>query len=218
MSSKESSAPTPWVPFVRAWTEMSKQVTKSVVEANKAAASVGFPDAAEPEGAALDTPGNVIEAPFDAMAYREPDWEFEGDVETPADLEVGNTVTFTKELTDADVRSFARASGDTNRLHLDQEFAESSRFGGRIVHGTLIAGLISAALARLPLLTIYLSQDLSFRRPAEIGEELTAVCEIVEDLGDGKYRLTTCVYNAEEETVIDGEAVVLIDELPSSAE
>lgn len=217
MSSKGSSALTPWVPFAQAWTEMSKQVTRSVVEANRAAAAAfGFPDDGGTEGAALSTPGTVIEAPFEAMAYREPDWEFEGDVETVEDLEVGNKVTFTKTLTDADVQSFARASGDTNRLHLDGEFAEASRFDDRIVHGTLIAGLISAALARLPLLTIYLSQDLSFRRPAEIGEELTAVCEIVEDLGDGKYRLTTCVYNADEETVIDGEAVVLIDDLPET--
>jgi acyl dehydratase len=66
-------------------------------------------------------------------------------------------------------------------------------------------------------MTIYLSQDLEFRRPASIGEELTAVCEIVEDLGDNQYRLTTEVRNADGETVIDGEAVVLIDDLPDSA-
>jgi acyl dehydratase len=218
MSSKDagSSAMAPWAPFVGAWTEMSKQMTRSVVEANRAAAAVfGLPGDTEAEGAALQAPGTVIEAPFEAMAYSEPDWEFEGDVETVADLEVGNKVTFTKELTDADVRSFARASGDTNRLHLDDGFAADSRFGERIVHGTLIGGLISAALARLPLMTIYLSQDLEFRRPATIGEELTAVCEIVEDLGDNKYRLTTRVTNADGETVIDGEAVVLIDDLPT---
>ena len=217
MSSKDAngSAMAPWAPFAQAWTEMSKQMTRSVVEANRAAASAfGLPDGTEAEGSALDRPGVVIEAPFEALAYSEPDWEFEGDVDTVADLEVGNKVTFTKELTESDVRSFARASGDTNRLHLDEEFAGESRFGENIVHGTLIAGLISAALARLPLMTIYLSQDLEFRRPASIGEELTAVCEIVEDLGDNKYRLTTQVHNAEGETVIDGEAVVLIDDLP----
>jgi acyl dehydratase len=217
MSSKDAgnSAMAPWAPFVGAWTEMSKRMTRSVVEANQAAAEAfGLPGDTEAEGAALQTPGAVIEAPFEAMAYREPDWEFEGDVETVDDLEAGNRVTFTKEITDADVRSFARASGDTNRLHLDDGFAADSRFGERIVHGTLISGLISAALARLPLMTIYLSQDLEFRRPAKIGEELTAVCEIVEDLGDHKYRLSTRVTNADGETVIDGEAVVLIDDLP----
>ena len=217
MSSKDGggSAMAPWAPFAQAWTEMSKQLTRNVVEANRAAAEAfGLPDDTEAEGAALQGSGTVIEAPFEAMAYSEPDWEFEGDVDTVEDLEVGNRVTFTKELTDTDVRSFARASGDTNRLHLDDAFASDSRFGERIVHGTLIAGLISAALARLPLMTIYLSQDLEFRRPAAIGEELTAVCEIVEDLGDHKYRLATQVTNADGETVIDGEAVVLIDDLP----
>jgi len=215
MSSQDSgsSALTPWVPFAEAWTEMSKRMTKSVVEANRAAASAfGFPR--ETDGTALDSPGVVIETPLEAMAYSEPNWEFEGDVDTVEDLEVGNRVTFTKELSDADVRSFARASGDTNRLHLDDAFAEKSRFGERIVHGTLIAGLISAALARLPLMTIYLSQDLNFRAPAKIGDTLTAVCEIVEDLGNNKYRLTTCVYGEDDETIIDGEAVVLIDDLP----
>ncbi len=217
MSSNDEagSAMAPWAPFAQAWTEMSKQMTRSVVEANRAAASAfGMPDTAEAEGSALSGPGAVIEAPFEALAYSEPDWEFDGDVETIEDLEIGNKVTFTKKLTETDVRAFARASGDTNRLHLDEGFAADSRFGENIVHGTLIGGLISAALARLPLMTIYLSQDLEFRRPAAIGEKLTAVCEIVEDLGNNQYRLTTQVRNAEEETVIDGEAVVLIDDLP----
>jgi len=219
MSSKDEagSAMAPWAPFVGAWTEMSKRMTRSVVETNRAAASAfGLPDGTGADGSALSGPGVVIEAPFEALAYSEPDWEFDGDVDTAADLEVGNRVTFTKELTESDVRSFARASGDTNRLHLDEAFAAESRFGENIVHGTLIAGLISAALARLPLMTIYLSQDLEFRRPASIGEELTAVCEIVEDLGDDQYRLTTTVHDAEGETVIDGEAVVLIDDLPEA--
>ncbi len=68
-------------------------------------------------------------------------------------------------------------------------------------------------LARLPGLTIYLSQDLEFHNPVRIGDRLTAECEIVEDLGDEQYRLTTRVL-ADDEVVIDGEAVVLIDDLP----
>ena len=91
-----------------------------------------------------------------------------------------------------------------------------TRFGGRIVHGTLVSGLISAALARLPGLTIYLSQDLEFLKPVEIGDRLTAVVEIVEDIGNGRYRLTTSVENEDAEPVIDGEAVVIIDEPPSA--
>jgi acyl dehydratase len=161
---------------------------------------------------------NRTEPYVDEMFYRETDWSFERSVDARADIDVGDWVTFTKALTDEEVRQFARISGDTNRLHLDDDFAESSRFGGRIVHGTFVGSLISAALARLPGLTIYLSQDLTFEGPAGIGDELTARCEVIEELGHDRYRLRTVVEDEEsEETVIDGEAVVLIDETPDSA-
>jgi len=130
-----------------------------------------------------------------------------------SELGVGDRVEFTKTITDEDVKSFAAASGDTNPLHLDDEYAEETRFRGRIAHGTLVGGLISAALARLPGLVVYLSQDLEFHNPVRIGDRVTADCEIVEDLGNKQFRLTTQVTDGDE-TVIDGEAVVLIDEKP----
>jgi acyl dehydratase len=65
-------------------------------------------------------------------------------------------------------------------------------------------------------MTVYLSQDLRFLKPVDIGSELTATVEIVEDLGDRRYRLDTTVDTAEGTTVIDGEAVVLIDPAPES--
>lgn len=142
------------------------------------------------------------------------EWEWDRTVETTDDLTVGDRVTFSKRVTDDDVERFAAASGDTNRLHLDDEFAVETRFDGRIVHGTLVASLISAALARLPGLTIYLSQDVRFLRPVSPGERLTAVVEVVELLGDDRYRLSTLVRDENDETVIEGEAVVLIDDLP----
>ncbi len=148
-----------------------------------------------------------------STAYEDPDWSFER-VGTGG-VSVGDTVRFRKELTDEDVRRFAEASGDTNRLHLDSEFARESRFGSRIVHGMLTAGLISAALARLPGLTIYLSQDLRFLGPVTIGETATAVCEVVEDLGKEKFELTTTVYDAEGDVVIDGDAVVMVTAFPT---
>lgn len=136
------------------------------------------------------------------------DWEFEGAGET---LEVGDVVRFRKRLTDEDVRAFARATGDTNPLHLDEEFAAGTRFGGRIAHGVLTAGVVSAALARLPGQVVYLAQDLSFLAPVDVGETVTAVCEVVERLGDDRYRLTTAVYDGGGDRVLDGEAVVLVD-------
>lgn len=112
------------------------------------------------------------------------------------------------------MNQFATATSDTNALHLNEEFASRTRFGGRIVHGTLVAGLISAALASLPGITIYLSQSLEFHGPVYLDETVTARCQIDERIDENKYRLTTRVENEREESVIDGIATVLIDELP----
>jgi len=205
----------PWMPFAEMWTQMSEQMTRGFFEANRAtAAAFGFLPDNNGDTPTGEAPAPTVETPVDGMAYRVPDWEFEGSADTIEELAVGAHVSFSKEVTDEDVRSFARASGDTNRLHLDEAFAKETRFGGRIVHGTLVAGLISAALARLPLTTVYLSQDLTFRQPVEIGDVVTADCEVVEDLGDGRYRLSTTVTNGEGDIVVDGEAMVLIDDIP----
>lgn len=151
-------------------------------------------------------------------AYEAEEWTFESRCVSEVGVTVGDVVEFSKPLDDEDVRAFAEASGDTNRLHLDEGYAGETRFGGRIVHGTLVAGLVSAALARLPGLTIYLSQDLSFHGPVRIGDRVTAVCEVLEELGDDRFLLTTDVYDEDEgDQIIEGEAVVLIDELPESA-
>lgn len=193
--------------LTNAWAEATKHWTKSLLEAQRGALAVaGVVEDIEHE----DTKGT---------AYAAPDWEFERSVENPDEITVGDTVRFTKTITEEGVLSFAAASGDTNRLHLDDDFAADTRFGGRIVHGTLVAGTISAALARIPGLTIYLSQDLRFLAPVEIGSTVTAEAEILEDLGDRKYRLRTDVIDeSSEETVIEGEAVVLIDDLPSDVD
>jgi acyl dehydratase/YHS domain-containing protein len=143
---------------------------------------------------------------------------FELEVAEPGELGVGDRSTFTKTITDEDVRKFAEASGDTNALHLNDAFAEGTRFGRRIVHGTLVSGTISAALAALPGLTIYLSENLEFKRPVDIGTTITAICEIVEVLEDDRYRLTTRVENEDGEIVIHGTATVLIDSLPAMEE
>lgn len=198
----------PWITVTETWTRASGHMAKSLIEANRAA-TAAF-------GLSRSKNGNA-ETPIDGMSYRDPDWDVELSADSYESFGVGDRVTFTKQITEVDVENFAQASGDTNRLHLEADFGEASRFGTRIVHGTLIGGLISAALARLPLLTIYLSQDLEFLRPVEIGETLTAVCEVREDLGDRRYRLQTDVQNVDGDPVIQGEAIVLIDDLPAQS-
>ena len=190
--------------LTNAWVRTTEHALNSAIEANRAArASVGL------EG----SNGDELLSGTDSLSYRRLDWTTDLEADRPESVDVGDVVTFSKRIDESDVERFALASGDTNRLHLDEEFAGRSRFGGTIAHGTLVSGLISAALARLPGLTIYLSQETQFRAPVSIGDDLTAVCEVAEDLGDGQFRLTTRVF-ADETMVIDGEAVVLIDELP----
>ncbi|WEL18570.1 MULTISPECIES: MaoC family dehydratase [unclassified Halorhabdus] len=156
-----------------------------------------------------DTPDTALEGGTDL-----PEWEWSRTVENSDAVGVGDTVTFSKEITDDDVTSFARASGDTNPLHLEDEYAAETRFGGRIAHGMLVGGLISAALARFPGTVVYLSQEFEFKGPVGIGDRATAEVEVVDTLDGGRYRLSTQVLVADE-VVIDGEAVVLIDEEPA---
>lgn len=192
------------------WSEQSKT---SFIEANRLLLSM-FDDS---QGDTV-TEDEHVDSSLSGLASRHPEWTVDRSTDAAADLEMGDTITFTKELSDEDVHRFAESTGDTNRLHLDDSFAERTRFEGRIVHGSLLSGLISAALARLPGLPIYLSQDLEFGAPARPGETLTTVCEIVENVGEQTYRLRTSVSNEADEVLVDGEAIVLIDDLPEADE
>lgn len=193
--------------FATAWTRSIEGMVSAAIQANRATvAALSGPDRTVPDES---TP-----SPLPSITYRQSDWDIERSVDSRDEISVGDYVRFTKTITEEDVRTFAAISGDTNRLHLDSEFAEDTRFGEPIAHGALVAGLISAALARLPGLTIYLSQDLQYLAPVEIGDTVTASCEVVEVLGGDRFRLRTCVSDEDGETIIEGEAVVLVDEIP----
>ncbi|SET50482.1 MaoC family dehydratase [Natrinema hispanicum] len=195
-----------------AWSAMTRGFLRTATAANRAAVSAMLPSTEESNGAEV----NRIAPSIPSIEYSDLDWQFDRTVDDPDYISVGDTVTFEKTLSDEDIRAFAAVSGDTNRLHLDEEFASETRFGERIVHGTLVSGLISAALARLPGLTIYLSQDLEFSGPVGIGDSVSARVEVVESLGNDQYRLETLVRDEDDDTtVINGEAVVLIDDLPA---
>lgn len=129
-------------------------------------------------------------------------------------LRVGDKASFRRTITEADIALFAGATGDTNPYHFDEEYARRGRFGKRIAHGMLITGLISTVLGtRLPGPgTIYLSQTIQFRKPVFIGDTITAVAEVKSIRPDKPIvTLTTNCYNQEGETVVEGEAVVLIE-------
>ena len=131
-------------------------------------------------------------------------------------MKIGDSAEITKTIEQSDIDAFARVTGDHNPVHVDEEFAKTTRFGRRIAHGMLTASLISAVLAnKLPGEgSVYLGQTLKFVAPVFPGDEITArvtVREIREDKPILKLE-TVCV-NQREEIVIRGEATVLVHRL-----
>lgn len=127
------------------------------------------------------------------------------------DLQVGQSAELSKTVTEADIVLFAGVTGDFNPVHIDEEAARASPFAGRIAHGMLSGGLISAVLGtRLPGPgSIYISQTLRFIRPVHIGDTVTARVEITELLPDTRrLRLATTCANQRGERVVTGEAEV----------
>ncbi len=127
---------------------------------------------------------------------------------------VGEAVTFSKTITEADILLFAAVSGDTYPLHVDAEYAKASRFGQRVAHGMLSASLFSTVVG-LMLGTpggVYVEQTLAFKRPVFIGDTLTARAELVAiDAGKRRLNCATTIVNQHGKTVIDGHAVLQKD-------
>jgi len=130
-------------------------------------------------------------------------------------LKPGDKFTFKKKLTEEDVEKFAEASGDFNPLHIDETLAAKTIFKGKIVHGILTLGLISAALAKLPGIVVYLSQTARFKKPVRAGETVKAVAIVRKvDTAKSRVRLETFCVNEKDERVLEGEAEVLLLEEP----
>ncbi len=128
------------------------------------------------------------------------------------DLAIGMSATFAKTITEADIVLFAGVSGDNNALHINQEYAQATPFGGRIAHGMLTASVISAAVAnKLPGPgAVYMSQSLIFRAPVRPGDTVHATVTVRQIImGRNHVALqTTCTVNGH--AVIEGEALVKV--------
>ncbi len=128
-------------------------------------------------------------------------------------MTIGQSAEVSTVVTSRAIELFAEATGDMNPVHLDDEIALKSQFSGRIAHGMLTAGFVSAAIAsKLPGPgSIYLGQTLRFTKPVRIGDTITVKLEVVEVIpAKRRVRLATTCTNQNGETVMDGEATVMV--------
>lgn len=127
------------------------------------------------------------------------------------EIKVGDTASYSKTVTEADINNFAEITGDFNPVHVDEEYAKNSMFKERIAHGMLTAGFISTVLGtKLPgPNSIYLGQELKFLAPVKIGDTVTATATVIEKRDDKRIlKLQTTVTNQLGETVVDGIATI----------
>ena len=131
---------------------------------------------------------------------------------TIQEMKIGDSASTAKTISEADVYLFAGITGDHNPAHINEEASKKTAFGGRIAHGILSAGLISAVLAmKLPGPgTIYLGQELKFTKPVRFGDTVTATCTVSEILAEKNIvKLETICTNQKGEVVIKGMATVM---------
>lgn len=128
------------------------------------------------------------------------------------ELRVGESASRSKTITETDVYLFAGITGDLNPAHVNEQTASLTPFGGRIAHGILSAGLISAVLGmQFPGPgTIYLGQELKFTKPVRFGDTVTATCTVSELLPEKNIaKLDTICTNQRGEVVVKGMATVM---------
>lgn len=131
---------------------------------------------------------------------------------TILELNLGDFAESYKRIEDKDVVLFSEVSGDKNPVHLDEEYASTTRFKHRIAHGHLVSSLFSALLGtELPGEgSIYLEQDIRYLKPVYLNDEIRAVVKVVElDTTRNRVKLETNAYNQNNEMVISGMAEIM---------
>ena len=128
------------------------------------------------------------------------------------DLELGMEASVQRTVSNDDILGFASISGDKNPVHLDEEYAARTMFKGRIAHGMLTAGYISAVFGmEMPGPgAIYVSQTLNFKAPVRIGDVVTAKVRVVELIAAKRRARFECVCLVDGKPVLEGEAVLMV--------
>nr|WP_181502669.1 MaoC family dehydratase [Anoxybacillus vitaminiphilus] len=128
------------------------------------------------------------------------------------EIQIGDCRSITKTITNEDIIAFAKLTGDVNPIHLDEEYAQQTRFKERIAHGLLTTSYISTVIGtKLPGKgTIYLSQYVRFKAPVKIGDTLTITAKVIDKQDDKKIvTLETNVINQHHQLVVEGQAVIM---------
>ena len=128
------------------------------------------------------------------------------------ELQIGQSDTYERIVTEKDIEDFAKISGDNNPVHLDEDFAKTTIFKGRIAHGMLAASFISTTVGtKLPGYgAIYISQNLKFKGPVRIGDKVITTATI-EDINIERKRvtmLTKCAVG--DKIVVEGQAELML--------
>jgi 3-hydroxybutyryl-CoA dehydratase len=131
------------------------------------------------------------------------------------DLKVGQSATMEKTVTEEDVQAFGRATGDLNPVHFNEEYAKNSLFRGRVAHGVLSIGFISAVLGmKLPGEgTIFVSAKVEFKAPVRIGDTVITT-GTVKEIGERRRVVMDCLCTVNGNPVVIGEALVLAPKKP----
>ena len=132
------------------------------------------------------------------------------------DIKIGQHAEYVRTVTSEDIEMFGQVSGDYNPLHFNEDWAKTTMFKGRIAHGILTATYVSTVIGmKLPGPgTVYISQNMKFRRPVRIGDTITARVEVISKNDEKEFlTLKTACINQEDKVVLDGEAVVTLMKL-----
>jgi 3-hydroxybutyryl-CoA dehydratase len=133
------------------------------------------------------------------------------------DIQVGQSATLEKTVTERDIQMFGDATGDHNPVHFDEAYAQGTLFRGRVAHGVLSIGFISAVIGmQLPGEgTIFVSAKVEFKAPVRIGDTVVTTCT-VREIGERRRVVLDCICSVGDTVVVTGEALVMAPKRPKS--
>lgn len=128
------------------------------------------------------------------------------------DIRVGDRSSFSKTITETDIFAFCGIAGDFNPIHVDEVYARGTRWGGRIAHGMLVAGMITRTLSAIGGDgAVHVSQEVSFLAPVHIGDTITVVSEVVEKIDEKRRMIIQSTWTDQHgNTVQTGRAELLL--------